>query len=145
MRHKEFKIAFDCNILASVLLGGITRQRFNEVIYELSRIEIIYCDKLIEEMNKLPSVKYFIEKGITTEVVSEFVVYFKKVSKNVKLKSNLVKSRDSKDNYLLNLCVDAKLTHLITGDKDLLVLEKIKKTKIVTFATFIDLLNALPF
>lgn len=45
--------------------------------------------------------------------------------------------RDEKDNFLLNLAVDGNADYLITGDKDLLVLEKIEKTKILTYSEFV--------
>ena len=40
--------------------------------------------------------------------------------------------RDKKDNFLLNLAIDSNADYLVTGDLDLLELEKIKKTKIIT-------------
>ena len=46
--------------------------------------------------------------------------------------------RDSKDNFLLNLAVDGKADYLLTGDSDLLVVKKIKKTKIITWTDFIE-------
>ena len=58
--------------------------------------------------------------------------------KLVKVKSNINICRDEKDNFLLNLLIDSKADYLITGDKNLLILEKIKKTKILTFSEFIE-------
>lgn len=46
--------------------------------------------------------------------------------------------RDEKDNFLLNLSIDSKADYLITGDKDLLVLEKIEWTEIMSFTDFIE-------
>ena len=56
----------------------------------------------------------------------------------MKVKSNINICRDEKDNFLLNLLIDSKADYLITGDKNLLILEKIKKTKILTFSEFIE-------
>ena len=47
--------------------------------------------------------------------------------------------RDEKDNFLLNLSVDGKADYLVTGDKDLLVLEMINKTRILTYRELIKL------
>jgi putative PIN family toxin of toxin-antitoxin system len=44
--------------------------------------------------------------------------------------------RDDKDNFLLALANDGKASHLITGDKDLLVLEKLNETEILTISDF---------
>jgi len=52
----------------------------------------------------------------------------------VNLETNLC--RDIKDNYLLSLAIDSNADFLITGDNDLLVLENVKKTRIVKFTEF---------
>jgi len=49
--------------------------------------------------------------------------------------------RDTKDNFLLNLAIDGKVDYLVTGDKDLLVLEKVGKTRVVTLAKFTELIS----
>ena len=46
--------------------------------------------------------------------------------------------RDPKDNFLLSLAKDGKADFLLTGDKDLLDLKKIGKTKIATIASFLE-------
>ena len=42
--------------------------------------------------------------------------------------------RDSKDNFLLALCQDGNADFLITGDQDLLVLERFGSTRILSWA-----------
>ncbi|HET8837508.1 MAG TPA: putative toxin-antitoxin system toxin component, PIN family [Flavobacteriaceae bacterium] len=51
--------------------------------------------------------------------------------------SNLKLCRDGKDDFLLNLSLDGEVDYLVTGDKDLLVLEKIGKTEILTYREFL--------
>lgn len=48
-------------------------------------------------------------------------------------------SRDVKDNYLLALAEIVPLDYLITGDRDLLVLEQWQQTRIIPFAAFEEL------
>ena len=45
--------------------------------------------------------------------------------------------RDAKDNFLLALAKDGKASHLLTGDKDLLVLKNFGKTKILTISEYL--------
>jgi uncharacterized protein len=45
--------------------------------------------------------------------------------------------RDKKDNFLLALCEDGKADYLITGDDDLLVLKKHKRTSILKIADYL--------
>ena len=54
------------------------------------------------------------------------------------MESKINECRDPKDNFLLSLSVDGKADFLVTGDSDLLVLEKIEKTKIVSWTEFIS-------
>lgn len=55
----------------------------------------------------------------------------------VKVTSRINECRDGKDNFLLSLAVDAKADLLVTGDSDLLILKKIKDTKIVKWDDFL--------
>jgi uncharacterized protein len=67
------------------------------------------------------------------------MIYCLKVrSKLVDVTTESSECRDYKDNFLLNLAIDSKADYLITGDEDLLVIKKIKKTKIILWADFIN-------
>ena len=50
----------------------------------------------------------------------------------VKVKTQINHCRDQKDNFLLSLAIDSDADYLVTGDNDLLELEEIKGTKILT-------------
>lgn len=138
---RQSKIAFDCNIIASTLLGGATRSRFLKVLDFRNQIDIYYCEELLQEIPKLSKSSYFISKGITIEVIEEFITLFERNSIKVSLISNHKINRDPKDNYLLNLCEDANLDYLITGDKDLLVMKVFNSTKILQFPIFMEVTN----
>ena len=56
----------------------------------------------------------------------------------IKVASKIEQCRDPKDNFLLNLAVDSNADYLVTGDKDLLEIENIKKTAIVTIRELKD-------
>jgi uncharacterized protein len=55
----------------------------------------------------------------------------------IKVTSEVNICRDVKDNFLLALAIDSNATHLITGDKDLLVLKKYGSTKILTMSEYL--------
>ena len=55
---------------------------------------------------------------------------------NVALKTKVELCRDLKDNYLISLAIDSIADLLITGDNDLLVLNKIENTRIIRFSDF---------
>ncbi len=50
-------------------------------------------------------------------------------------------SRDSKDDMLLEAAVAGRVNYLVTGDKDLLVLEQVETTPIITPREFLELLK----
>jgi len=66
------------------------------------------------------------------------LAYFDQFGELVKVKSEIKICRDQKDNFLLNLSVDSKADYLVSGDQDLLILEIIDNTKILTFSDFIE-------
>ena len=55
----------------------------------------------------------------------------------IDVSSTVTVCRDEKDNFLLALAKDGKASHLITGDKDLLVLKRFGKTKILTITEYL--------
>jgi putative PIN family toxin of toxin-antitoxin system len=46
--------------------------------------------------------------------------------------------RDPKDNFVCSLAVKGRASYLVTGDKDLLVLRHVKKTRILTAREFLE-------
>ena len=64
-------------------------------------------------------------------------------AKLIEVKNLVSICRDPKDNFLLALAKDSKADFLITGDKDLLTMEKFENTKILTITKFIELNNQI--
>jgi hypothetical protein len=65
-------------------------------------------------------------------------------TENFKRKSPILPlSRDPKDDYLLIFAADYEIDFLVTGDKDLLVLQQWHNTRIITFSDFIKELELL--
>jgi len=55
----------------------------------------------------------------------------------IEVTSEINTCRDPKDNFLLSLSVDGNATYLLTGDKDLLIMKKFGKTKIITIIEYL--------
>ena len=83
-------------------------------------------------MASRPKFKKYFSKGDIDKIFQ----HFDQFGSLVIITSNLKICRDEKDNFLLNLSIDSQADFLITGDKDLLVLEEIGQTKILTFTDF---------
>lgn len=66
---------------------------------------------------------------------------FDAYGKLIKINSSINICRDYKDNFLLNLAVDAKADYLVTGDEDLLSLGEIENIPIINYNQLIDRLR----
>ncbi|WP_179020911.1 putative toxin-antitoxin system toxin component, PIN family [Winogradskyella forsetii] len=136
MRNK--KIILDTNLWISFLIS----EKFSQIdkLIENKKIILIFSNELLEEFIDVVSRPKF-KKHFSKKDIEKILEYFDQFGELVKVKSDIKICRDEKDNFLLNLSVDSKADYLITGDKDLLILEKIEDTKIMTFSEFIELME----
>jgi uncharacterized protein len=126
---KRVKVIFDTNIWISFLIGKrlqfikdlITTQELIVVISNLLLVEL----KTVTERPKLK--KYFPEDKVQN-LIDFLLTIGEKHDPEVK---NFI-SRDLKDNFLLDLADTSKAHYLVTGDKDLLVLNPFKTTQIIS-------------
>lgn len=132
---KSKKIILDTNLWISFLISG----NFNEIdkLLEEKRITLIFSDELLKEFIDViqrPKLK----KYFSRQDIQQLLNTFDQFGKLVQVNSTVAICRDEKDNFLLNLALDGKADFLITGDKDLLVIGKIKKTVILTYRDFVE-------
>lgn len=132
------RIIIDSNLIASVLIGGITRDRFVMLTQKLDILEFIYCDQLIQEIRALSQKGYFQKKGIDDFSVKSFITFYQEFALKVIVTSQVKVGRDRNDHYLLSLSRDARADFLITGDPDLLSLRKYSNTQIITMKAFVE-------
>jgi len=132
---KNKKIILDTNLWISFLIS----KKFSQIdkLIENKKIILIFSNELLEEFIDVVSRPKF-KKYFSKKDIEKILEYFDQFGELVKVKSDVKICRDEKDNFLLNLSVDSKADYLITGDKDLLILEKIEETKIMTFSEFIE-------
>ncbi len=132
---KRKKVIIDTNLWISFLITHNFKE-IDDLIFK-KKIQLIFSKELIEEfitVVKRPKFKRFFNDS-DIEKLLEFFDYYGKL---IEVNTQVNECRDSKDNFLLNLAIDSKAAYLITGDSDLLVLKKIKKTKILTWLDFIN-------
>lgn len=131
MRSK--KVILDTNLWISFLISK--RLDFIDDLLFDGKVKLIFSKELIEEFISVAKRPKF-EKYFTDDKISDLLRLFDKYGKLIEVSSKTAECRDLKDNFLLNLAIDGKADFLITGDSDLLVIKKIKKTKIITWADF---------
>ena len=127
------RIVIDTNIWISYLISR--KLDFIDLLLKTSQIEILYSDHSIQELTEVGSRKKF-SKLIPPEKLFIIIEAIKGFGIRVETFSNFDSSRYAKDNFLLELAVDGNADYLITGDKDLLILNPCKTVKIVTIAAF---------
>jgi len=101
---------------------------------------VFYCDDLIEEFVRTSNKPKIRKLNIDDEKIS-FVLNLIRIAC---IKATLRSTdgyivRDPKDAYLLALADAANVNFLLTGDSDLLVLEKHNITRIVSYSDFMKL------
>lgn len=97
----KLRVIIDPNLLASVLIGGRTRDHFFNLVNVADKIDICYADELLTEVEALPHHRYFQEKGITEAIVLDFLRLFTGFSLKVFITSTVKIGRDQNDNSRL--------------------------------------------
>lgn len=132
---KEIKIILDTNLWISFLITNKLKQ-LDDLISN-KKIRLIFSNELLEEFidvaNRPKFKKYFSQKDI-----EKLLKYFDQYAEFIEVKSDVKICQDIKDNFLLNLSIDAKADYLITGDNDLLILKEINSTQIITYTEFLN-------
>ena len=132
---KTKKVILDTNLWISFLITG-NYSKLDRLL-DSDDLKLVFSLELIEEfisVAKRPKLtKYFKESDL-----EGLLKLFDNYGIIVEVNSDLDLCRDTKDNFLLNLAVDGKVDYLVTGDKDLLILEKIEGTKIITITELLD-------
>ena len=131
----KHKIVIDTNLWISFLLttdySKIDSLLSNETIILLFSEELI--DEFVEVAQRPKFRKYF-----SLDDLENLLVKVRTKAEFISVTSIVDICWDTKDNFLLALAQDGKATHLITGDNDLLVLQKIGKTKIITITKYLS-------
>jgi len=135
MAKRPVRIVIDTNLFISFLINK-DFSKLDKIIIE-GHTRLVLSVELLEEIFaviKRPKFKSIITEGD----IETLLLFFNKFGELVPVHSQLNESRDEKDNFLLNLAIDGKATHLLTGDSDLLELKKIGNTKIIKLKDFLS-------
>jgi putative PIN family toxin of toxin-antitoxin system len=134
MKIRKTKVIIDTNLWISFLITNNYTKL--DSLFEKKKIQLLFSKELIEEFLLVAKRPKF-EKYFKDSDIERLLTLFDSIGKLVQVKSDVKDCRDFKDNFLLNLAIDGKAKYLISGDKDLLVLGQIRKTKIITMADFL--------
>ncbi len=135
MNNERVRGVFDNNVLVSgALLAGVPRQAFDKLLD--NGTVLISVPVLLELAEVLNREKF--DKYVTHDERMRFMVGFLKVAEMIETGETIAVCRDPKDDKLLELAVSGNADFLVTGDKDLLVLNPFRGVKIITPREFLD-------
>ena len=134
MLKKKDRVIIDTNLWISFLL---TRD-FSKLdkVFSDGSIVLLFSQELLNEFIDVASRPKF-KKYFTPLDLQDLLQQIRILAEFVEVNTMVALSRDAKDNFLFALAADGKCNYLLTGDKDLLVLKKLGRTKILTISEFI--------
>ena len=112
-------------------VSGIDKLIFSD------RAVLLFSDELMTEFIDVTS-REKLKPYFTKEDIASLIDLIEEYGEIVKVKSKVDICRDKEDNFLLSLAKDGKADYLVTGDKDLLVIENFEKTKIISLTGFLE-------
>ncbi|MBI9037545.1 MAG: putative toxin-antitoxin system toxin component, PIN family [Bacteroidales bacterium] len=108
--------------------------------FEQNDFELLFSDRLLSEFFRViqrPKIKKYFSKEKLYQLIDRFEDY----GTMIEPKSKIQQCQDSNDDFLLELAIDGTADFLVTGDKDLLVLETIGDCKIITLKILKEIQN----
>ncbi len=128
---------FDTNCLVSIALLPIS---VNKTAFQKAEqiCKIVFSTETIIEFTSVLSRSKF-DKYLAIEDRLEFIKRIENRYEKIEIVSSFTDCRDPKDNMFLNLAVDASADYLISGDKDLLILNPFHNIPIITAGDFLRL------
>ena len=135
MSNETLRGVFDNNVLVSAaLLGGVPRKAFDKFLD--NGTVLVSVSMLLELADVLNRSRF--DKYVTHDERLRFMVSFLKVAEMVEISEAIIACRDPKDDKLLELAVSGTADLLVTGDKDLLVLNPFRGVEIITPREFLE-------
>lgn len=99
-----------------------------------SRFALVYSQELQEEILRVLTTKPYFTARVSGAALARIRRQVARFAPLTPVHSTVQVCRDANDNFLLALCQDAAADILISGDKDLLVLENFGSTRILSWA-----------
>jgi uncharacterized protein len=124
----------------NVYISGIFWPGLNRMVLNLARHDVLslYASpQLLEEFSRTLKGKKFRLSDAQTDVIVKDLIEFTFPGRESAV--SIPNLRDPRDLFLCSLAVGSAADYLITGDQDLLVLKRVKKTKVVTPRAFLNI------
>jgi len=133
MPRAKHRVIIDTNLWISFLLT----KNFSKLdqLFIDDKLVMLFSQELLNEFVEVALRPKFI-KYFSPDDLQTLISRIQTKAEFINVTSSIDLCRDKKDNFLLELAVDGNASHLITGDKGLLVLKKIGDTQILTMTDY---------
>ena len=137
---KKVKVVFDTNVWLSLFMKKTLSEEFSRA---LNREIVVYTtEAILKEISRVltyPKITHVLgASGIKQKEILRTIVKNSTII-TPKLELHIVED-DPEDNKILDCALQAGADFIVSGDKHLLALGKVKKTRILTPREFLDLI-----
>ena len=133
------KAVIDTNIWISFLIGKLLSGLDDYILDGL--LEVVISDEQLEEIATVLRRPKF-RQYFSADDIEEFLALLYKSARIVELQHTIKDCRDEKDNFLLETAIRGKADYIVTGDRDLLVLNPYRGKEIIGFKEFEGIIKA---
>ncbi|EQD53954.1 PilT domain-containing protein [mine drainage metagenome] len=131
------RIVLDTNILVSGLLHNGKPRRLIDLAIQ-GKVIIVSSVEMIDELKEVLSREKF---GLSKEAQVTMMDFVIRLSNITVVKSKFKAVRDPTDDMVINTAHDGNAAYIVTGDKDLLELEKFGEVGIIKASKMLKLLG----
>ena len=133
-QKNPIKIVVDTNVLISgIFFGGKPREILKNCVQGCARSHV--SEEIISEYDR---VLLEMQKRTSREIPIDAYSQFLLSAKTICCEKKIDVCCDSDDNKFIDCAISANASYIVSGDKDLLVLQKFDKVKIVTVSEFLE-------
>jgi uncharacterized protein len=127
------KIVVDTNVLISAFVFGGNAERVLEHV--LASEELVISEFILNELKRVLNEKFDISDDKVNRILTSLSQVALVLSPDIPMPTVC---RDPDDNNILQLAAFASADFIVTGDKDLLILNSFRTTTIVSPTTFLQ-------
>jgi len=132
----QVKLVVDTNVLISILIGkslGKLKAKLRS-----GEVQLVFSPILLDEFRSVVTRPHF-RSYFEPEAVVRFLGLIERTGiKTLDVPAKVAISRDPKDDYLIMLAKTSRADLLVTGDKDLLVLDGFEGVRIIAPAKLLE-------
>jgi len=136
------RVLLDANILISYLLNRRAGSPITRIVEAgiLGEYALLLPEALLDEFTTKIPAKAYLAKRITPAEMEQFTTILSAQSETIPEVTETIPAvtRDPKDDYLLAYAVVGEADYLVTGDEDLLVLQRVQGVTICPPREFVE-------